>query len=488
MKWDKVAQIGNPTKSAAVNHCIKQVQRSQARSEGKATDARRDLEFAEFLQLLALNMSRGESVPQCHELLRHLFAAAVVLQWHIIGRVDDMEHLNFSSLTPHLEHDFLINIKIDWSKNVMTETQSSPQVVLGSMDERLCPLAHLGMYFSVLLHNAGSIPLLPDALFQMRRSAGVPFCRVKKEVLSSRLRELFGCCIFCKLREGLLGSHSVRKGACTYCRSRNVSLDNTNQRGRWRGRGSQASMQIGTYTNTSRLSFPDAIAASALCGAGGPCRYEVAFAELRGDQFLRGIVPGLYDLVGPGVARVLSVALMWVATTDSLHESVVPPPSIKARIREYVTSKLLPDHSMGVCVVRVPLLAVGTEQGGVEFVSSTTVFSAPGGLDGTTQPAPANDHLSVTPNVMMTSSGEIWRRSSAAPAWWERRGWRGGKRSGGIRITPCSSSTLLPHARGHSAFDAIDLILQKYGHHSSVTKIIRAIAADKGARVLGIAG
>ena len=42
--------------------------------------------------------------------------------------------------------------------------------------------------------------------------------------------------------------------------------------------------------------------------------------------------------------------------------------------------------------------------------------------------------------------------------------------------------------RGHSAFDAIDLILQKYGHHSSVTKIIRAIAADKGVRVLGITG
>ena len=95
MKWDEVAQIGNPTKSAAVNHCIKQVQRSQARSEGKATDARRDLEFAEFLQLLALNKSRGESVPQCHELLRHLFAAAVVLQWHIIGRVDDIEHVKF---------------------------------------------------------------------------------------------------------------------------------------------------------------------------------------------------------------------------------------------------------------------------------------------------------------------------------------------------------------------------------------------------------
>ena len=52
-------------------------------------------------------------------------------------------------------------------------------------------------------------------------------------------------------------------------------------------------MQIGTYTNTSRLSFPDAIAASALCGAGGPCRYEVVFAELRGDQFLGGIAPGL---------------------------------------------------------------------------------------------------------------------------------------------------------------------------------------------------
>ena len=257
---------------------------------------------------------------------------------HIIGRVDDMEHLIFSSLTPHLEHDFLINIKIDWSKNVMTETQSSPQVVLGSMDERLCPLAHLGMYFSVLLHNAGSIPLLPDALFQMRRSAGVPFCQVKKEVLSSRLRKLFGCCLFCKLREGLLGSHNVRKGACTYCRSRNVSLDNTNQRGRWRGRGSQASMQIGTYTNTSRLSFPDA------------------------------------------------------------------PPSIKARIREYVTSKLLPDHSMGVCVVRVPLLAVGTEQ------------ASSGGGCGVLYYSFNEDEAQASTNIV--GDGRLLARATTAAYWW----------------------------------------------------------------------
>eukprot|EP00644_Phytophthora_capsici_P010217 jgi/Phyca11/9792/fgenesh1_pm.PHYCAscaffold_41_\ len=126
--WDPVTEQGNPTRSDAVNKLIKRVKRSEVRREGVGSNARRAIEFDEFLSLLTL-----------------------------------------------LELKKSVLRQIRWSKNISEERDAPEQIVFGSMDSRLCPLLNLAIHIE-------TSPNKPA---------------------------------FEKLKEGKLGTHSLRKGAAT---------------------------------------------------------------------------------------------------------------------------------------------------------------------------------------------------------------------------------------------------------------------------------
>jgi len=48
--WNPQAGVGNPTRSVDVNELIKAVKKREVRKQGKPSQARRELEEAEFLQ------------------------------------------------------------------------------------------------------------------------------------------------------------------------------------------------------------------------------------------------------------------------------------------------------------------------------------------------------------------------------------------------------------------------------------------------------
>ncbi|RHY25694.1 hypothetical protein DYB32_008157 [Aphanomyces invadans] len=77
-------------------------------------------------------------------------------------------------------------------------------------------------------------------------------------------------CDFRKLVAGNLGTHSIRKGAATYCAKCGVSKDHIELRGRWRGH----KKQVDTYIDIER-SFPEAQEAARLCGLNGAASYTL---------------------------------------------------------------------------------------------------------------------------------------------------------------------------------------------------------------------
>ena len=51
IQWDSIRKEGNPTKAAEVNDVIKRVMKFEVRRQGVASQARRPVEFAEFINV-----------------------------------------------------------------------------------------------------------------------------------------------------------------------------------------------------------------------------------------------------------------------------------------------------------------------------------------------------------------------------------------------------------------------------------------------------
>ena len=84
--WDEIRKEGNPTKSQAVNDLIKLIEKHEVRGTGIATSARRPIEWEEFIMLLVA----ARLVYSHREKTVSLLVAVTTLQWHFIGRIDDV--------------------------------------------------------------------------------------------------------------------------------------------------------------------------------------------------------------------------------------------------------------------------------------------------------------------------------------------------------------------------------------------------------------
>ena len=159
---------------------------------------------------------------------------------------------------------------------------------------------------------------------------------------------------FHKVKKGNLGTHSIRKGAATFCRRMGVDECNVELRGRWKR--SKATVRI--YIDNSQP-VPDALAAIALCGSGGCSRYMVRndYSILQDDSFLLNVVPALQTVVGVPMAKLFATAILWVATRPFRDSDFIRLPlSIKLRVEGMVKNMLeLPEDSVvPVVVTRIP--------------------------------------------------------------------------------------------------------------------------------------
>jgi hypothetical protein len=91
--WIVGANVGNPTKSDPVNQVIFDVRKAEVRKQGRASNAKRDMKKPEFRKTLQL-LKDSHGLPGVdHFDLASKFTAMMKLQFHIIGRTDDVTNI-----------------------------------------------------------------------------------------------------------------------------------------------------------------------------------------------------------------------------------------------------------------------------------------------------------------------------------------------------------------------------------------------------------
>lgn len=303
MNWDDINQIGNPTKSAAVNNMIRGMALHQVRGSGVKSSARRAFEWVEFVTVLLATRELFS------ETIMSTILAVMTLQWQLIGRIDDVMKLATSTVLKHTLYPFALNIKMCWSKNIRTEQESPTQILFASMDPLICPMLHLGIFMETVGTQRGGW------LFgnTNRNTSGI-----LKTILNSR----FFTPVF---QTGKLGTHSIRKGAATFASRNGIPRDWIQQRGRWRGHRRQVDVYIDNFQP-----YPDARVAAVLCGVRGACKYVFKNGGETSNEFLESITPCACEVFGVDVARVLALPLLWAAYEgqvthiDGRQYSIIP--------------------------------------------------------------------------------------------------------------------------------------------------------------------
>jgi hypothetical protein len=90
------SQTGNPAMSVAVNDLIKMIKKAKVRKLGKKSNLKRDMKRVEFCKCLRLLEAERGNFLKCHRV-----TAMLKLQFHIIGRADDISNLETIDLRVH---------------------------------------------------------------------------------------------------------------------------------------------------------------------------------------------------------------------------------------------------------------------------------------------------------------------------------------------------------------------------------------------------
>jgi len=155
---------------------------------------------------------------------------------------------------------------------------------------------------------------------------------------------------FQAVREGKLGTHSLRKGPSTYASRFGLLRDWISLRGRWWS----SKKQVGVYIDID-VPYPDAKVASVLCGPRGPCKYALRDRVSLTDDFFSSIAPRCIEAFGREVGIILARSLLWAAyekevRTNKKVISVIPS-DLGARIKAvYGGGDVNPIEKVGLVV------------------------------------------------------------------------------------------------------------------------------------------
>jgi hypothetical protein len=140
--WNVQSNYGNPTRSREVNDVLRSVKNHEVRKEGLPSQSQRDLKRPEYRKTLRLLEQSSLSQMETSN-----FCTMMKFQFHIVGRADDICHVETRDLRSHEKFSaFALQTKVSWSKNVMEERDCPDQILLGSNDTDFCVLLALSCY------------------------------------------------------------------------------------------------------------------------------------------------------------------------------------------------------------------------------------------------------------------------------------------------------------------------------------------------------
>lgn len=147
--WDNINASGNPSKSVDVNELIAKIKKHEVRKEGAASQAVRALEYDEFVNVLMV-LRTSERIPLEE---KYRIASILTIQWHLIARIDDVMKLQLQNIQYNPSNNYTLNAQLSWSKNIMEERVSPVQILLASMDDRICVFLNLAIYLETNSKN-----------------------------------------------------------------------------------------------------------------------------------------------------------------------------------------------------------------------------------------------------------------------------------------------------------------------------------------------
>jgi hypothetical protein len=113
---------------------------------------------------------------------------------------------------------------------------------------------------------------------------------------------------------GLLGSDSIRKFALTHVRNCEISKDDKDTRGRWKGKG-----RVSDRCDDVELPYPDCKVAEKLC-LGGPCYYfiytSICSVTVLSTFILTKVVPNICKRLPDSTSIVLGMAVLWLVFSN----------------------------------------------------------------------------------------------------------------------------------------------------------------------------
>ena len=299
---------------------IQKVKVQEVRGTGVKSNARHAVEWEEFVNVL---VAVREIYSESKEYSMLMALSVVMLQWQLIGRIDDIMQLRTSTVLFNVRDSFTLHIKMSWSKNIRTEMQSQMQLLLAAMDPIICPLLNLAVFIETFGGHGGLM-----------------FDRAKKTT-NNLVDEILASSNFRAQQAGRVGTHSFRKGSATFASRFGLPKDWVNLRGRWRGK----KKQVDTYIDVDQP-YPDARIAAVLCGPRGPCKYAVKAGMVIPAAFLDSIVPHCCAAFGTQVARVLALPLLWAAHERKAQVSGAQCTLIPIRLAEEIQLEWI--HAGGI--------------------------------------------------------------------------------------------------------------------------------------------
>jgi len=138
---------GNRTKSRAMNKLTGDVLKAEARRKGRPSQAKRKLTQKEFQKQMELLRQQSDWNHQCKCPCMSLW------QHHLIGRSDDTAHFQVTDPRGHHRHDFCLQTKVRWSKNVLEERQCPDRMSFCAMDDNYCMLIKMSIYLESCLEQ-----------------------------------------------------------------------------------------------------------------------------------------------------------------------------------------------------------------------------------------------------------------------------------------------------------------------------------------------
>ena len=171
---------------------------------------------------------------------RKKFQAMVKLQYHIIGRCDDLSHLKKNVLEASTQLPGRLTVKMRWSKNVLEERDCPKQIIMGAMNSKYCVELGLALYLEKWIGDGDGA--VSQWMFSNGQSTDTDTTAVQNKD-ASQIRSAFGRFLkkaalnneeFSREVSGNLGTHSIRKIATTVVRQRGCSKDDADYRARWK--------------------------------------------------------------------------------------------------------------------------------------------------------------------------------------------------------------------------------------------------------------